>query len=375
MSGSTLVPEERAVQPGRPLLDVAGRYSEEVLPAFYIAGQMELVDIEGADDARSGIQTRLFDVLITMLPDMLAEEVRGLAIERELAELTPIIETALAGQRAGYLVRVNLYAQEAGPTFSPAGAILSGVGVGLEPLDALAEAYRAPAIRATSPGGLRDESAYLWFHVAPRLDGTRGLTGAALHADFARRLEGDAWREARRRNLLQSVAVTTTPERLRRVEQAKLWTEVLRAREVAVADMARRAELQRLNERFEAVERQFNAAYEAYQRLERQAAAHAREMAVLDAIDSVLGIAKAGLTARAQRATDGKATAPPINNARMTEWGATRGQALDAARQAAEQEARSGLDRLNRAQDRLGQEWQRAGVPIPAMPRIQVELY
>lgn len=353
------------------------------LPNYEIPGQtktFDLLDWVSATDMR--VRTPLRVALAESVPSMIQNRMRSSTIQRQIEEITPRIRAALAGRKAGYLLRVNLYAQDQGTIFSPAGSIIASVGIGLEPIDALAEAYRLPAVRAPQPTALRDVSMYFWMNVRHESDGRTHLVGTHIPSELSRAFEQQARAEAERRELVNAAFLTPASDAFVRLHQAEHWNRVYSERQRAIADASRRQEVWALNARFNAAEQRFNDAYEGYQKVERQMAAYESEMAVINAIDGVLTLTKAGLEAHAQLALrsssnpDSRQSAmpAPINNGNISLWREARQQVLGGIRQTITVEVRNDWANLIGAQAELKDAWNRAGVPVPREPPINIEL-
>lgn len=357
--------------------------NELQLPDFDLPGQtkaFDLLDWTSLTDVK--VRTSLGLAILEGLPVALQKYMKTVIIKREIEALAPLIKTAVEGRRVGYLIRVNLYAQDSGVIFSPAGSVISAVGIGLEPIDALAEAYRAPSIQNNKPNGLRDESHYIWFNERKAIDGRLHLIATNIPSVVARDFEKRAWEEAQVRDLVQASYITPAPELLKRVQQATFWSDVLTQRIAAVNDLRQREEITALNDRFSRAQDRFNNAYEGYQKIEREMAAHAREIAVIDKIDAVLSLLKKGAEEYAERSTRNTSastaasskTPPPINNGTISLWRHEREKIVENVKQTIIIEVRESALKMRSAQDQLRVGWSKTGVPIPAEPVLQIDL-
>jgi hypothetical protein len=113
-------------------------------------------------------------------------------IESLVNEIAPSLSA-----RGGYLLRVNLYVNEHGVVEIPGGQLLSIVGPGVNPIDALAENIRGGSgYNAPVRGGLRNSSQYIWIR---RADGR--LVGQMFSKDVSRVLTVRGHNEADVRRL------------------------------------------------------------------------------------------------------------------------------------------------------------------------------
>jgi len=353
------------------------------LPDFELRGQsgvFDVLDWTSGADIRS--RTPLDAVLFEFVPSPLQEQIRTAALRPSMEVLATSIKAALDGRKAGYLLRINLYARDAGPIFSPAESLLSTVGLGLEPLDALAEATRAPGVRATRPIGLRDASYYFWLNERRPADGRTHLIATHIPASTARELETRAWAEAQRRDLTKAAYIVPASNLYARVRQALYWNQVYADRLAAIQNAKQRSLITALNERFTRAQERFNEAYEGYQKVERQIAAHARETAVIDAVDNVLSGVKGHLQERARESTQNTSNGeagqgeapPPINNQAMSRWREQRARSIAGMRDPVVAEVRKSHLELVSSQNGLRSAWLQAGVSLPAEPQINIQL-
>src|SRR5262249_35310279 len=72
-------------------------------------------------------------------------------VQQAVDRVLPEVDQALQTFTAGSLLRVNVYTDPEGNITVPGGEILTSVGLGLEPVDALAEFYRVPRFENAPP--------------------------------------------------------------------------------------------------------------------------------------------------------------------------------------------------------------------------------
>lgn len=121
------------------------------------------LDIEGAsavyelaENVPPGIQ--LLQLLGVSFVNKLAND----SVEDALNQIWPTIDSQITDKR-GFLLKVNVYVHENGTPHVPGGQLLTTIGLGSEPLDALAEFYRQDVLTNPVPRNLRNSSSYIWI--------------------------------------------------------------------------------------------------------------------------------------------------------------------------------------------------------------------
>ncbi|PZU49423.1 MAG: hypothetical protein DI568_06135, partial [Sphingomonas sp.] len=327
------------------------------LPNFEIPEQTPIHDLLEVHPTFSTIRTPFAVALATQLNDIIKAQILEAAIQTQLQNTVEIILPLVAGKKAGYLLRVNLYADQLGNVFVPGGQLVSAVGLGVEPLDALAEAYRAPSIRNERPGGTRDVSSYVWIN----RDGNK-LVMSTIPEPLARDFERTSWTEARRRRALGGTFVTSAPEALRQVKQAEFWAEVERTRLNALNDRQSRQRLRALQSRYRDAQIKFNDAYRSYQLAERAMADHASAIATLASIKAVASLIQAGMSAFNEPHSTAATAKPGLSQEKLEDYSQARGQVIKGVIQASEAEARANGTTLRSLEIEIRAEWNKQGV-------------
>ena len=178
-------------------------------------------------------------------------------IEREMDALGDRIRADLGDLKAGYLIRLNMYADEHGQVVVPGGQIVLPVGIGTEQIDALAELLRLPGIQAERPN-LRNFSSYLWLF---KKDGQ--LKGRSIPADFRDNFEADARAEALARSQLAEWVRIVPDSMWGRIQRAEYWSRMLQQREHLIEAEAWREQIKALTAEMSNLEKQVNAASES----------------------------------------------------------------------------------------------------------------
>lgn len=87
---------------------------------------------------------------------------------QSIDDLVEKIGSAIGDYQAGYLVRVNIWVDPDGEPIIPASELITPIGLGIEPIDALAAFFSTPesSIVAPAPHG-EDRSFFFWFTSNP----------------------------------------------------------------------------------------------------------------------------------------------------------------------------------------------------------------
>lgn len=251
-----------------------------------------------------------------------------------------------ANPRVGYLVKVNIAAGLEGTEVLNSG-LLTGLGFGAEPVDALAENLRSPAFRLP-PAGMGDLSEYVWFTAS---NGT--VDASRYDANFSRALEWQAGEEANRRVILGNVK-TDMATSIRRAQVAEYWRSFAATRLQLFADFDKKQKIAKLNAKLQATQDHFNQAYENYQTSARDLARNAAQMQTLEKIGAVISLLKTGNDAY---------------NAAVA-WRAERAEALTKQTQTFVNDTSIARDLFEQYQDAIIQEWQGAPDVIWVKPDI-----
>jgi hypothetical protein len=272
-----------------------------------------------------------------------------LAIQAKVDELLPMIGERIEPKKTGYLLRINLVQDPNTGNTLASPNLVEAVGVGREPLDALAESYSVDTLRGTQPN-LKRIRRYFW---CTRQDDDLKID--CTNEVLSEELERQANAEAERRRVLGLSGLAGANQALDRVSEAELWHEVSSRHLRLIDDQAKRAWIENLNLKFEASQQRFNESYAQYQLAQRKLAENAREMAVLSRISSVMGALSSGLSAIKQ-------LGPGESSAAALRWREHRSTLLNAASEKAFGDLNLHSTFLREADTTLRNEWTRMGV-------------
>ncbi len=273
---------------------------------------------------------------------------QGVALDEALGDIIPLVSDRIDPGKSGYLLRANYYIDPTGnPQLSP--HVISALGPGTEPLDALAESFRAPAIGPTPPAA-KLKRIYLWC--------TRSADSFAVtcpEVALSEHLEAAARLEARRRDVLARAVSTDAAIGLSRVARATVWRDTVDERLRLIDDKIERQRMEALTRRFEASQARLNHAYEQFQAAQKELAQQAKETAFLHKLSTVLSLVRTGMELSGPSPDDAEA---------MTRWNEARMKTLRDASAGAARDFATDLERLRALDARLRDEWTRLKVPV-----------
>lgn len=128
--------------------------SDDELPDF---------DVEGPSPTFDLVTTSLWDELKEVANLKVDDPVLEQQLRDNVALVVSKISLALGEYKAGYLLRVNIGTDTNGRPVIPGGELLTPIGLGREPVDALAELYRVPEFAQPPAKNYRDQSFYFWL--------------------------------------------------------------------------------------------------------------------------------------------------------------------------------------------------------------------
>jgi hypothetical protein len=240
-----------------------------------------VLDIEREYAAKTPPVIWLLEKLgLKMTTDALSNE-----FNKEMLQIETAIETEISDRPLGYLLKVEMYTDEFGTPYVPSGQLVLTIGLGSEPLDALAEFLRKPVIRGPGPGpGLKNNSQYIWVRKQ------KGhLIASSQAPEFRAAFEADAQAEARRREILGAY-YGAAGDGLIRVQRAAYWNDVAQRYVSQLADDATRQQVAELTREFSVEQDKFNNLYIEYQQEVNRLSESQGFLKVLDILDRVTGV-------------------------------------------------------------------------------------
>ena len=256
-----------------------------------IAAQEKKTDLFDPIDPSKALDLTDVPPGISLL-QMMALELRDKKMETQFEEdfgkLRGVMETAIGNKGLGYLLKVEIYADEFGAPVVPAGQLVFAIGVGTEQADSLAEFVRRPGLEAAKPTGLRNESYYLWVK---HKDGK--LLAGAIPREFRENLERTARQEADRRNLLGDWQRALPTDGFKALQRAEYWNEVANKYSQFLTSQEDRNRVEAIKKQFNEAQAKFNEAYKKYLETEADVARQQQFSKALDTIGTITAVLNA----------------------------------------------------------------------------------
>ncbi len=334
------------------------------LPVFYVEGSTQVVGIKldteltrlvSSDSRRHGYLVPspggpMFDEAAKEALKFLQRRAVRNALDNFVVQIARQLRE---NPKVGYLVKINKSAAlEDTETLNS--DLLSPIGFGMEPIDALAESYRIPALRA-APSAMPDTSEYVWY------TWTSGeLLASRYEVALPRQLESMARTEANRRFVLGNVKLETRTG-IVRAQAAEYWRKHAEQYLSLIGEFERKKRINELLSRLQAGQDQFNFAYENYQAASREMARNAAEMQTLERISGVISLLKTGVEV---------VTA-------VKEWREERQASLSQTTETHHVQAQSARQEMSSAQQSLVNEWSPVPGAIwqsPVIPEVDLKI-
>jgi hypothetical protein len=335
-----------------------------------VSGQESLrlgLDVDSASSIIDLAETPTGVSLLQSASLAFRDELLERKLNNEFADLRGMIQNVITAGRGGYLLEVSLYFNELGVAVIPGGQLISAVGPGLEPVDALAESLRRPQLRnAPPPAALRNASYHVWLSME-----ATGMVAKTIPSQFRGRLLEISKAEARRRDLLGAWQRASPEDTVKAIARAEFWIEVQRQREALIKDGQRRARVAQLTADMSALQSEMNGLYRQYQETERRLAeqgAHLRTLetiaTVTDLISNGMQVGKLVSTANDKPVT-GREQTPETNTPASMEWTRRVIEADGATLRAVETRVKLRFDEMKSLDSQLEGLYKLEGIPIP----------
>jgi hypothetical protein len=220
-------------------------------------------------------------------------------IDAEFDQLAKTIRDSLSNPNDGFLIEVQLYTNASEIPEIPGGQLLLPIGIGREPVLALAELLSHKPIMTSPPNGLKDSSYYLWV----QKDSQNALVARTVPPEFVPKLRREASGEARRMMLSRSDQLIQG-EAPRVVDRATYWDQIASTGLQRVQSDAQRARIIDLTERFKRAEDEFNQSYADYVRISQKLAQEQVLFNALEGISALAGLIETGVEAKTLSSAD-----------------------------------------------------------------------
>lgn len=351
-----------------PDFPLPNQYGDPELPDFNIEGAYPVFDLKELPLEVSILQRAAL---------AFRDKAIDLKVREAIHSMQPVITESFGTTRAGYLIRTNLYVDEFGTAYVPGGQLVTPIGVGVEPVDALAEFDMRPQLTATIPSGLRNQSFYIWM--VPK---NGKLTATVIPQDFRANTERAAQQEATRRRQLgmweRAVPVNASDN----VRRADLWIDAYERAKSNLADSTLRTELEQLNNQAKALQDHMNALYADYRKTAAAMASAQEDTKALGVLTKVLSLVSDGIKfGDIVYGTDGseKPVSPNSNDMRadaplndMLQYRRTSIQNYDNLRVIQDLQIIGDANKFRDLEQRLRSKWGTTGLQVPDPPPIPI---
>jgi len=331
--------------------------------------EIELPDVDLPEPSRVfDIEGRPSTPLILQLLQLGALYAQSLAlknqINRESSALESRIRTELGDLKAGYLLRINIYSDEYGQAIIPGGQIVLPVGVGTEPLDALAELLRLPGIEAASPpASMENYSSYLWIF---KKGGK--LVGRTIPKELRPTFEKSAREEAVTRQRLSEWIRIVPDSTWDRIQRAEFWQKVYADKRRFLEDQQRLQQIEGLTKQMNELHNKINGSTAQFRDILREMAEQSSALDMISAglqVVSIINsaISRGDLTDSRSRKVSNKAP-PELPAAQMSSIRTRVYERSSERIRGLEINLQGPIQEIKKTNDRLLQEWYKAGIKI-----------
>lgn len=345
------------------------QYKDPDLPDFNIEGAYPVFDL-----AKIPLGVNILQRAALAFRDQVIDR----KVREAIHSMEPVITDSFGTTRAGYLIRTNLYVDEFGTAYVPGGQLITPIGVGVEPVDSLAEFDMRPQLTATVPYGLRNQSFYIWL--VPK-DGR--LTATVIPQDFRASTERAAQQEATRRRQLgmweRAVPVNANDN----IRRADLWIDAYERAKANLADSTLRTELEQLDNQAKALQDHMNALYAEYRNTVSAMAAAQEDTKTLTVLTKLVSLVSDGIkVGDVIYGTDGseKPVSPNSNDMRpdaplndMLQYRRTSIQNYENLRVIQDLQIIGDANKFRDLEQRLRSKWGTTGLQVPDPPPIPLQ--
>lgn len=297
------------------------------------------------------------------------------SVRSSIDSLQPIISDVFKTAKAGYLVSVNIYIDEFGTAVIPGGQLITPIGVGLEPVDALAEFDMKDQLTVPPPVGLRDQSFFFWF--VPKQG---KLTATLVPHEFRASTELAAQQEARRRHLLADWAQAFPQNGATNIKRADYWVDAYERAKDRIGDATLRGRIEALNTEAQKLQSKLNDLYRDYNDTVCAMAGAQHDLQTLHTVTTVVSLVSDGIkVGEVIYGTDGtqKPVSPNSTSIKPSDpiddlliYKTTTVQTLDGLRIRQDIEIRGNTDAFRSLEEKIKDQWKGSGVPVPDPPPI-----
>jgi hypothetical protein len=316
------------------------------------------------DLAAEAIGSQLIRAIALSIRDHAIE----LQINQEFQKLQDQISASIRNEEIGYLIEATVYVDDFGTLVIPGGQILYPIGLGIDPLDAMAEHMAHPQVHAQPPqlNRYRDSSFHYW------IGKKNGELGARMiRKERTSKLRDAAHAEMLRRSMLNDWARGWPEEPYQSLARAQYWNDIEEAYGRALRDQLAKEQERQLGREMNASQTEFNKLYRAYQDLEREMQRHEEYLAALGKIGVITTIIDGAIKAHALFSPNDKAVKEDNLKAkdsvpRTVEMVERRIETSGSYQRIVEKRLRIEFEKIQDFDERRHKIWIQEGVSLPA---------
>ena len=257
-------------------------------------------DIEGASKFYSlkidnPIDTKNIGLAIDVL-NILGIEIRDQILNEnfheEFAKIHQDIFDSIQNPKTGYLLELVVYVDSDGFITLPQGRLINSIGIGLEPLDAMANYLNTDRMvpGGIAPHSLSNGSSFLW------ITKTGGkISARSIPTAFYDRFLTLANNEAKKRKLLGQWISPNDDGNLKVIQIAEFWDEQEKQKKASIADEATRNKVEKLRNDMRLLQEKTNEIYRLFQKTQEEMVDCQKLTNTLNAISMVAGLVKSGI--------------------------------------------------------------------------------
>jgi hypothetical protein len=210
----------------------------------------------------------------------------------EFAKIHNDIFDSIQNPNTGYLLELVAYIDENGFITLPQGRIINPIGIGVEPLDAMANYLNTDRMipGGIPPKNLKNNSSLLWI---TKSEGK--LTAKSINNNFYNKFISLSHNEATKRKLMGNWIKLNNETNLKEIQIAELWAEKEKQLKKTLPNEETKAKVEKLTNEMRQLQEKTNELYKQYQRTQEEMVNSQKLANTLNAISTVAGLIKSGI--------------------------------------------------------------------------------
>ncbi len=270
------------------------------LPEIDGASQIYDLKVNNPIDTKNvGLAVDVLNILAVKFRD----ETLNYNFHKEIAKIHQDIFDSIQNPRTGYLLELVIYVNHDGHLNLPQGRIINPIGVGTEPLDAMANYLNMDRM---VPGGtpsknLISQSSFLWI---TKTDGK--LSARSIPKSYYGKFIELANTEATRRKLLGNWIALNPVGDLKEIKIAEFWQEQEKQKLILIDDENVKKKIAKLTSDMKILQDKANELYIEFQVTQEKMVESQKTLSTLNAISTVAGLIKSGIELNQVMSSDDK---------------------------------------------------------------------